>query len=101
MPYSTPATSKAPQLIIYLLDVSSSMASSINQTSKIQVVINALEKTIVRMIMRSTKGRIVAPRYRVAMIAYGSEVFDLLGGIQSIERIAELGVPQLIPSGQT
>lgn len=47
------------------------------------------------MIQRSTKGTAISPRYHVAMFAYSSQVFDLLGGIKTIDELAKLGIPQL------
>lgn len=93
--YTTPANSKTPALIIYLLDVSGSMGEPCGSTTRVNAVTTALEKVVVRMVQRSTKGTIVAPRYRLAMYAYSSQVIDLLGGIKTIEEVAKLGIPKL------
>ncbi len=95
MPYTIPATSKTPFLIIYLLDVSGSMSQQFKNISKIDAVSQALQKVAIRMIQRSTKGAMVAPRYRIAMFAYSSQVIDLLGGIKTIDDLAKMGVPQM------
>ena len=93
--YSVPATSKTPALVIYLLDVSGSMGENFSSTTRVGAVTQALQKVAVNMVRRSTKGAIVAPRYRVAMFAYSSQTIDLLGGIKTIDELAKMGVPQL------
>ncbi|MGC8947332.1 MAG: vWA domain-containing protein [Anaerolineae bacterium] len=95
MPYDILATSKTPALIIYLLDVSGSMSEKLGAKRRIDVVMEALGAMLRRMVHRSTKGGRISPRYRVAMFAYSDHVYDLLGGIQSIDRVAQLGVPEL------
>ncbi|NDJ51634.1 MAG: VWA domain-containing protein [Chloroflexi bacterium] len=101
MPYTVPATSKTPALIIYLLDVSGSMGEPLGGKPKIEVVSDALHQVAVRMVQRSTKGTTVAPRYRVAMFAYSSQVTDLLGGIKTVSELAQMGVPRLQPMDAT
>ncbi len=93
--YTVPATSKTPALIIYLLDVSGSMGEAFSTSNRVDAISKALQKVAVKMVQRSTKGAIVAPRYRVAMFAYSSQVIDLLGGIKTIDELAKMGVPQL------
>jgi hypothetical protein len=93
--YYRVATTGTPALVIYLLDVSGSMSSPINHSSRIEVVTEALRKLLVRMIQRSTKGTIVAPRYRIAMFAYSSQVIDLVGGVRTVDEVARMGVPRL------
>lgn len=95
MPYDILATSKTPALIIYLLDVSGSMSEKLGQKRRIDVVTDALWAMLERMVFRSTKGSRVSPRYRVAMYAYSDHVYDLLGGIKSVDQIVQLGVPEL------
>lgn len=95
MSYEIPATSKTPALVIYLLDVSASMSQPMANGTRVDVVSDALQKIAVKMVQRSTKGTIVAPRYRIAMFAYSSQVIDLLGGIKTIEELAQMGVPKL------
>ncbi len=101
MPYTVPATSKTPALIIYLLDVSGSMGEDLGGKPKIEVISDALHQVAVRMVQRSTKGTTVAPRYRIAMYAYSSQVTDLLGGIKTVAELAQMGVPRLQPMDAT
>jgi uncharacterized protein YegL len=99
--YTIPATSKTPALIVYLLDVSGSMGEDLSGRPKIEVVSDALHQVAVRMVQRSTKGTTVAPRYRIAMFAYSSQVTDLLGGIKTVTELAQMGVPRLQPMDAT
>jgi hypothetical protein len=95
MPYKILATSKAPALIIYLLDVSGSMREDCSGKPKIEVVTDALQKMARSMVKRSTKGNIIASRYRIGMFAYSDDVVDLLGGIIPIDELAKKGIPKL------
>jgi len=101
MAYTVPATSKTPALVIYLLDVSGSMGEEIGGKPKIEIISDALHQVAVRMVQRSTKGTTVAPRYRIAMYAYSSQVTDLLGGIKTVAELAQMGVPRLQPMDAT
>jgi hypothetical protein len=94
--YTVPATAKTQALVIYLLDVSASMDQRFDGSRKrVDAVSDALQKVAVKMVQRSTKGTMVSPRYRIAMYAYSSQVIDLLGGIKTIDELAQIGVPQL------
>lgn len=95
MSYQTLATSKTPALIIYLLDVSGSMSEKLGNKRRIDVVMEALGTMLRQMVFRSTKGSNVSPRYRIAMYAYSDHVYDLLGGVKTVDQIAQLGVPGL------
>jgi hypothetical protein len=95
MPYSILATSKNPALVIYVLDVSASMQMPLGSSRRLEVVTRALDAAIRQMVFRSTKGTRVAPRYRIAMLAYSDGVYDLLDGIKTVEQVASLGVPRL------
>lgn len=101
MNYQILATSENPALIIYLLDISSSMNKRLGSKRRIDAVMDALGAAFRQMIFRSTKGRRLSPRYRIAIYAYNQSVYDVLGGVKTIVDIAKLGVPQLTPSGVT
>lgn len=101
MPYSVVATARTPALIIYLLDVSGSMSGLLEGQTKIEHVNQALEKVLIRMIARSTRGEVVSPRYRVAMCAYSSQPMDILGGIMPISELAKKGRPRLSAQSAT
>jgi hypothetical protein len=101
MAYTTLATSISPALIIYLLDVSASMTNPLGRQSRLDVVMDALYIAIQRMVFLSTKGEFVSPRYHIAMYAYSEEVYDLLGGIKTIEEIAQIGTPELDTMNRT
>src|SRR4051794_17745186 len=97
MPYETLATSRAPALIVYLLDVSASMVEPLDGRRRLDVVTEALGTALRRMVFLSTKGMLVSPRYRVALLAYSEAVFDVLGGVVTVDQYARLGVPTLEP----
>ncbi len=96
MSYEMLATSQTPALIIYVLDVSGSMSMLMsNRKKRVEVVTDALYAALQEMVFRSTKGGRVSPRYRLAMFAYSDEVYDVLGGIKTIDQVAAMGVPEL------
>ncbi len=101
MDYSIPATRVTPALIIYLLDISGSMGDRFESGTKMDYVNDAISRALSRMIRRSTRGEVIAPRYRIAMAAYSDEVFDLLQGVQTIDQVAQYGTPTLTPTHRT
>lgn len=101
MSYEILATSSNPALIIYLLDISASMNKAFDSKRRIDAVMEALEAAFRQMIFRSTKGRRLSARYRIAIYAYNNRVYDVLGGTKTIVEMAKLGVPQLTPTGTT
>jgi von Willebrand factor type A domain len=101
MPYDILATSKTPALILYLIDVSASMTQPLGNRRRIDVVGDALTTALRQMVFRSTKGGRLAPRYRIALIAYSDHIYDLLDGIKTVDQVAKLGVPELSPMRTT
>jgi len=96
--YQIQATGSTPALIIYLLDISGSMTLEFEGRRRMDVVNDALKTAIRQIIYRSTKGSSLSPRYRISILAYSDEVYDLLDGVKSIDRIANLGnMPELYP----
>ena len=101
MPYEILATSQTPAFVIYLLDVSASMGQPLGGKKRINIVSDALSATLRQMVFRSTKGKKVAARYRIALYAYSDKVYDLLGGVKTITEVASFGVPELSPMRTT
>jgi hypothetical protein len=95
--YEQLATTESPALIIYVLDVSASMGLPLATRRRIDVVADALQAAFTRLIFRSTKGARVAPRYRIALLAYSDHVYDLLDGVKTITEVAPRGLPSLSP----
>jgi hypothetical protein len=95
------ASSTSPALIVYVLDVSASMARPLGNNRRIDVVMDAFRRTLRQMVFRSTKGTRVAPRYRIAIFAYSDHVYDLLDGIKTVDQVVRFGVPELTPLGGT
>jgi hypothetical protein len=94
-PYGIPATTNSPALIIFLLNVSVSMREELDGLPKIERVNQALEKVLRRMVQRSTKGEVISPRFRLAMIAYSDQPMDILDGIRTIDEVVQKGKPSL------
>jgi len=95
MTYSTVATGATPELVVYLIDISGSMSQQVDGAPKIEHVNAAVKSVIQRMIKRSTKGRIIAPRYRLCIGCYSDTVTDILPGIRTIAEVATQGAPHL------
>jgi hypothetical protein len=96
MPYNTYATSQTPALVIYLIDVSASMIKPMKERPRrLDVVTEAMTVAIEEMIALATNGISISPRYRLAIYAYSDKAYDCLNGVQSIDRIAQIGVPEL------
>jgi uncharacterized protein YegL len=95
MTYEVLATSKTPAFIIYLLDVSASMGQPLGESRRIDVIADALQAALRKMVFRSTKGSRLSPRYRIAMLAYSDHVYDILDGIKPVDEVAQMGVPEL------
>ncbi|CAM4509635.1 vWA domain-containing protein [Paenibacillus sp. FSL R5-0623] len=98
MSYSVHATGSTPALLIYLIDISGSMTLELEGQRRMDIVNEGLQTIIRQIVYRSTKGSKVSPRYRIAILAYSDEVYDLLDGVKSIDRIANRGsLPPLYP----
>jgi hypothetical protein len=81
--------------------MSASMSMPLGNQRRIDVVTDALAASVRQMVFRSTKGRRIFPRYRMAIYAYSDNVFDILGGIKTVAEVARLGVPELAPMATT
>jgi hypothetical protein len=102
MSYTNNATSQTQALVIFLLDVSGSMGKPMpGGKSRIEVVRAALLSTVEEMVQRSLKNKMLQPRYRLGMLAYSDDCFDLLDGIKSIGEVAKSGIPVIKPLNRT
>jgi hypothetical protein len=99
--YTVLANADTPALIIYILDISASMNERLGNKRRIDVVSDALGSAVSQMVGRSTKGSRVSPRYRIAMLAYSDQVYDVLGGVETIKNLAQKGIPTLTPQRST
>lgn len=103
--YTKSATSLTPALIIYLIDISDSMndPSGVSTAqAKIEVVNMALKFAVRNMLRQCMRDLTVLPRYKLAIFAYNTQVYNLLGGIKTISEVAkQIGTPELIASGST
>jgi uncharacterized protein YegL len=98
MAYSKVATGATPALVIYLLDCSGSMNEKLDGEPKIKHLNEALGRVLERMVQRSTKGEVISPRYRLALIAYSDQPRDILGGVKTINEVVNKGKPKLSAS---
>lgn len=97
MPYEAQAHRLSPALIIYLIDISGSMADPLDGMQKIEHVHQVLEKIFIKMIHRSRTGsgpEDISDRYHVALFAYSNDVLDAFGGPRPISQVAQMGLPQ-------
>jgi hypothetical protein len=94
MSYRVQATQQTPAYIIYLLDISASMNQLMDaggeQKRRMDVVTSALNSAIRQMVFRSTKGSRLSPRYKLSILAYSDNVFDVLGGVKGIDEVARM-----------
>ena len=96
MNYENEATSLGPALVIFVLDMSGTMGKKMrNGVTRIDVVKSALHATATEMVQRSLRNRAVRPRYRVAMIGYSDDFYDILKGVHPIDTVAKMGIPKL------
>ncbi len=95
MAYKELATSAKPALVIYVLDLSASMQMPMAGRRRLDVVTEAFQAALIRMVDRSTRGRIVAPRYRVGLFGYSDKVYDILDGVKTVDVLARMGFPRL------
>lgn len=99
MSYTALANTKQPALIIYVLDVSSSMNQLFGSRKRIEIVQEALHTALRKAIFFSTKGRRVSPRYQIAIYTYSDRVVNMFNGTRSITEIAQEGLPRLALHG--
>jgi hypothetical protein len=99
--YTQPATSLTPALVVYLIDASHSMNDPCGDTTKINVVNQALRAAMKDMVRRSIRDTVVQPRYKIAIFVYSTEVIDVLDGIRTLPELMSVGTPILGASGNT
>ena len=109
--YTKAATGDNPVFMIYVVDMSGSMGDRFpgnapadpdgKNTRMRQVSLN-LEKVFGTMIVRSTRGMVIRPRFDVSIIGYSDDVQSVLPTeVMNIERLADMGVPEFEPDGLT
>jgi len=102
MQYERYATGDTPALIVYLIDISSSMEEELSQgVKKIDAVHQAIDRVVKRMVRRSMKGEEISRRYRLAMLAYEDNKIDVFNGVQFIGDVVKNKAPRFQPAGRT
>jgi hypothetical protein len=103
--YKNQANSDHPATLMYLVDISGSMNATMRDgKTRIDVAKNAIQIAYAQMIQRSMRQGKIHPRYRVGMIAYSDEIYDVygnLGSIISIDKIKDEGIPLITPQKST
>lgn len=105
MSYNNTANSDHPATIIFLIDISGSMAAPMpGGKRRIDVAKDAIHTTYSSMFARSSRQGQTHPRYRIGMIAYSDILYDVYGDKGSIVTIADLrneGIPEISPQKWT
>lgn len=100
--YKNLANTDHPATLIYLVDISGSMKAPMpDGKSRIDVTKDAIQTAYAQMIQRSLRQGKVHPRYRVGMIAYTSDLYDVYDGIITIDKLKDEGVPPITPQKAT
>lgn len=103
--YQNLSNSDHPATLIYLVDISGSMKALMPDGKKrIDVAKDAIQTAYAQMIQRSLRQGKIHPRYRVGMIAYSTDLFDVygeLGSIITIDKLKDEGVPSITPQQRT
>lgn len=103
--YKNLANSTHPATLLYLVDISRSMEAKMPEgKSRMDVAKDAIQTAYTTMIQRSLRHGTIHSRYRVGMIAYTNELYDVygkLGSIIGVDKLKEEGVPPLKPQKQT
>lgn len=102
MQYQNSATSVSQALIVFLIDISGSMKAKMpNGKERHEVVEEALQRVISRLAQQSFDQGEILPRYRLNLIAYSEEIWDIYGGIKTIGEVVERGLTELPPQTKT
>jgi uncharacterized protein YegL len=103
--YKNLANSDHPATLVYLVDISGSMKAQMPDGKKrIDVTKDAIQTAYAKMIERSLRQGKIHPRYRIGMIAYSTDLYDVygdLGSIVTIDRLKDEGVPSISPQQTT
>lgn len=103
--YRNLANSDHPATLIYLVDISGSMKALMpDGKSRIDVAKASIQTSYAQMIQRSLRQGKIHPRYRVGMIAYSADIYDVygeMGSIITIDKLKDEGIPLITPQQGT
>lgn len=103
--YRNLSNSDHPATLIYLVDIGNSMKAYMpDGKRRIDVAKDAIQTSYAQMIQRSLRQGKIHPRYRVGMIAYSTDIYDVygeIGSIVTIDKLKDEGVPSLTPQTTT
>ncbi|MBX3049094.1 MAG: VWA domain-containing protein [Anaerolineales bacterium] len=101
MNYQNRASSTNPALVVFLIDISGSMAAKMPDGRPRHVVVqDALQVAISKLVQNSFQSGQVRPRYRLLVLAYSEEIWDIFGGIKYISD-EEFNITELPPMTKT
>jgi hypothetical protein len=92
------ATREYPALVIFLLDCGAAMAGILAGASRTATASGVVEKMCGTMILRSTRGSHISPRFDVILVGYSDTDFEVLPRV-SIDKLADIGVPMFDVDG--
>jgi uncharacterized protein YegL len=100
--YKNLANTDHPATLIYLVDISGSMRAPMpGGRTRIDVAKDAIQVAYAQMIQRSLRQGKIHPRYRIGMIAYTTDLYDVYDGIITIDKLKDEGVPPITPQKST
>lgn len=103
--YKNLSNSDHPGTLLYLVDISGSMGAAMPDGKfRIDVAKEAIQTAYAQMIQRSLRQGKIHPRYRIGMIAYSTDLFDVygdIGSIVTIDKLKDEGVPLITPQKST
>jgi hypothetical protein len=90
--YTAGASRGYPALVIFLLDCGAAMAEVLAGASRTATASGVVEKIFGTMLVRSTRGMVISPRFEVILVGYSDTDFEVLPRL-SIDKLADIGVP--------
>lgn len=100
--YTKEATADNPALMIYVVNISGSMANPFGDHTRMDDVTLNLERVFDAMVRRCTRGLKIRPRYVISIIGYSDDAHSVLPTeLMSIDQVAELGRPEFVAEGFT
>jgi uncharacterized protein YegL len=105
MEYKNKANRNHPATVIFLVDVSGSMdARMADGKRRIEIAKDGILAAYTAMISKAMRQGEISPRYRVAMIGYTNQPYDIYydyGSIITIDKLQDEGVPDITPQYKT
>jgi serine/threonine protein kinase len=90
IPYKTFATSRAPVLFVFVVDISQSMYENIGIDNAIELC-----NQLLRQLRRNAQSTIIVPRYHVALFCYHSQAINVFDTLEKDNpgTLGSIGIP--------